>query len=105
MSPRPRGSRARAQTSIYETTLEDAELEKALETRQSKKDAVDEAKHNFKVADDIVQPMIDKLDLGHDAAIRVGRFVIVQKARKGRTVESFEVAPTTQTKIKVLDED
>ena len=101
---RPRGSRARAQTSIYETTREDPELEKALETRQAKKDVVDEAKHNFKVADDLVKPMIDALDLGHDAAIRVGRFVIVQKPRKGGHRE-FDVAASTQTRIKVLDED
>jgi hypothetical protein len=99
---RPR-SRRRAQISIYETTLDNPELEAALKTRESMKDKVGEARHNFKVADDAVAPLIAKLELGEDAAVRVGDFVISQKLGKSGHVE-FERTAKLRTRIRKLDE-
>ena len=100
---RPRGSRRRAQTSIYETTREDPELEAALRSRESMKTKLGEAQQNFKVHDDAAQKLIAAIELGDDAAVRVGDFVITAKRTKARTVQSFEVASAQRIRIKPID--
>lgn len=102
--PKPRSrSRRRAQTSIYETTREDPELEAALRSRESKKSALGTAKQNFETADSKAQGLIAKLELGDNAAVRVGDFVITATRTKGHTVQSFEVASTQRIRVKPLD--
>lgn len=101
---RPRGSRRRTQTSIYETDLTESqpELLAALKTREAAKDRLGEARHNFKVADDATVPLISKLELGEDAAVRVGDYVISQKMGKSSHVE-FERSAKLRTRIRKLD--
>ena len=102
---RPRGrTRRSAQTSLYETTRDDPDLEKALRDRESMKDKLGEARQNFKVHDDKVQRLISALELGDDAAVRVGEFVITAKRTTGHTVESFDVAPKQRISIKRYQE-
>jgi hypothetical protein len=101
---RPR-SRRRAQVSIYETDLteQQPELLAALTTRDAAKERLGEARHNFKVADDAAAPLIAKLELGEDAAVRVGDFVISQKMGKAGHVE-FERRSSLRTRIRKLVE-
>lgn len=101
---RPRGRR-RAQVSIYETDLteQQPELLAALKTRDAMKSTLGEARHNFKVADDVVAPLIAKLELGEDAAVRVGDFVISQKMAKSGHVE-FDRMAKMRTRIKLIEE-
>jgi hypothetical protein len=98
--PRPR-SRRRAQIAIYETVVENPELEAALKRRESVKEKLGIAKNNLKVADDNAQKLINDLELGIGAAVRVGDFVISKKARKGGHVE-FDRNSSEQTRIKFI---
>lgn len=90
------------QTSIYETTIENPELETLLERRESAKEARGKANAKFKEIDDLVKFKITELDLG-DAPVRVGSYVIEQKAIAGRDV-AFSTDPTTRLQIKLIDE-
>ncbi len=101
---RPRSrTRRSAQTSIYETAREDPDLEAALRSRESMKSALGTAKQNFETADTREQGLIAKLELGDDAAVRVGDFVVTAKRTKGHTVQSFEVASTQRIRIKPIE--
>jgi len=95
--------RRQPQTAIYETTLEDPELEEALKTRHSMGDRRSTANHNFKVADDRARKLIAAKDLGDGVTVRVGDFLISQKPVAGRSV-SFETEPTTRVRIKPIKE-
>jgi hypothetical protein len=98
-------AKANPQTSIYEKVVEDAELEAALERREELREARSAAVARFGEADVEVRAAIaEKLELGIDAAARVGRFVITKKMRAGRSV-SFEAEPKETLAISLLDED
>ena len=101
---RPRGRR-RAQTSIYETDLTETqpELLAALRARETMQTELGAAKHNFKLKDDAAQALIAKLELGEDAAVRVGDYVITSKKSKQSDV-SFTRQPSLRIRIKKLDE-
>lgn len=101
--PRPRGRR-RTQTSIYETDLteQQPELLAALKSRDAAKERLGEARHNFKVTDDAVTPLIAKLELGEDAAVRVGDFVISQRMGKSGHVE-FDRKASLRTRIRRIE--
>jgi hypothetical protein len=102
---RPRSSRRRAQTSIYETDLTESqpELLAALKTREERKETLSTAKQNFETANGVVDPLIAKLELGEDAAVRVGDFVITSKKSKQADV-SFTRQASTRIRIRKLDE-
>lgn len=102
--PRGRGAR-RPQTSIYETDVTEhhPELKAALEHREAMKEALSTARQNFKTADTATEPLIAKLDLGEDAAVRVGDFVISQKMGKAGHVE-FDRKAALRTRIRKLGE-
>lgn len=102
---RPRSSRRRAQTSIYETDLTETqpELLAALRSREVIQTELGAAKHNFKLKDDAAKALIAKLELGEDAAVRVGDYVITSKKSKQADV-SFTRQAGTRIRIKKLDE-
>lgn len=102
---RPRSSRRRAQTSIYETDLTESqpELLAALRQRDAMKEHLSTAKQNFDTAHAAVEPMIAKLELGEDAAVRVGDFVITIKKTKEAPVE-FVRQSSLRTRIKKIAE-
>lgn len=95
---------AQPQTSLYETTIDDADLEKALEARQKLREAASTANALFKEADEKAKAAILGLDLGSDAPVRVGWFVLTRKMSKPRSV-AFETEAKISTKITVIDED
>lgn len=92
-----------AQTSIYETTIENPELEQALTTRESMVSRRSTANHNFKNADEQARRLIEKLELGDDTVVRVGDFIISAKMAKGRDV-AFKTDPQLRIRIKPVRE-
>jgi hypothetical protein len=88
---------AQPQSSIYETTIDNAELEAALEGREKAKTKLSGARSAFKEADAVAQALIPG-DLGDDAPVRCGRFVITRKAFPARSV-AFDVAASHRTYI------
>ena len=96
--------RANPQTSLYETTIENPELVKALDLREKLKGDVASAKKRLEDATARAHAIIAELDIS-DAPVRVGRYVIAEKRRPGRTVQSFEVQPKVQISISLLPED
>lgn len=94
---------ANPQTALYETVIDNPDLEKALEQRESRKASRAALQKQFKAADDQVKAELGKLDLGDDAPVRIGRVVITQKPVAGRSV-SFDTEPTSRLAIKTLNE-
>lgn len=92
------------QTSIYETTIENPELEAALEARQSVKDKRAKVNSDYKEKDEIVKGKLDELDLGIGAPVRIGRFVISKKSTNGRSV-SFETSAGTRHQISLIKDE
>jgi hypothetical protein len=97
------GARRQPQTSIYETTLERPDIEEALETRHSMSERKSTATHNLKVADDRARELLEALELGDGAAVRIGRFVVWQKRYAGREV-SFSTDAKSRIRIKPIKE-
>lgn len=89
------------QTSIYEETLDDTELEKKLAERQKLKEKASEARALFEEADQKVKAAINDLDLGLDAPVRCGNYLITRTMRKGRDV-SFSTEAKMQLKIATI---
>jgi hypothetical protein len=92
------------QTSLYETTIEDRDLEKALEKRDELRQQASEARALFQEADDKAKARIGDLDLGDDAPVRVGRFILTRTMTKARDV-AFTTEAKIRTRISTIDED
>lgn len=93
----------KAQVSIYETVIENAELEAKLEARQVLKAKAGGARKDYKEADDSAKAAIGELDIA-DGPVRVGRFVIAEKEVAGREV-SFETGPSKRISIRLVGEE
>lgn len=91
------------QTSLYETTIEDVELERLLEAREAKREARTAAQGEFKEADEAAKGRLSALDIA-DAPVRVGRFVVSRRSVKAREV-SFSTSPTSRLVINRLPDD
>lgn len=89
-----------AQITLYETTLEDPELEQLLEKREVAKELSTHHRKTFAELNDDAKVRIKDLDLG-DAPVRVGRFLISEREVSGRNV-SFETAPSSRVQISLL---
>ena len=96
-------TRPRPQISLYETSLDNPELEAQLEQRETLKEKSKQAGKAYREIHDKVKVAVDVLDIA-DGPVRVGRFVVSQKPTAGRTV-SFETNPTTRLTIHTLDEE
>lgn len=94
---------SQAQTSIYETTIDNEALEAALEEREKAKDAKRKANQDYDAFHDKVKALIAIADIA-DAPVRVGRFVISQKETKPTPV-SFERGGGKKLQISLLGED
>lgn len=86
------------QTSLYETTIEHDDLEKILDKRADARDKKREATQAFKKLDDQAKALIDSLELGVGAPVRVGDWLITVSEVKGRAV-AFETEATTRLGI------
>lgn len=89
------------QTSLYEVEIENPDVEAALEKRQKQVDAARAVNKRKREADAAAKSMLEDLELGDDAPVRIGRFVVTRKARPSRTV-AFETAPGVRVSIKPL---
>lgn len=91
------------QTSLYEKEIQNDELVKALELREKLRGDVAAVKKRLDDADTRARGIIAGLDIA-DAPVRCGKWLLVEKRRPGRTVESFEVAPKVSVQISLLPE-
>jgi hypothetical protein len=91
------------QTSLYEATLENAELEAALERRQAAKEQLRGLRKSYRELDDDVKASTRELGLDDDSPVRIGRFLITRRTVAPRVVH-FETEPTTRLVISLLDE-
>jgi hypothetical protein len=92
------------QASLYEATLENAELEAALEAREVTKAAASAARKAHADADEHAKALVETLDLGDGAPVRVGRFLLTRKPVGARSV-AFDTAATTRLTIRTLNEE
>jgi high-affinity K+ transport system ATPase subunit B len=90
-----------AQTSIYETTLDNPAVEELLEKREKARLRKGEANKAYKQVDGAAKTALEGLDLGEDAPVRIGRFVVVVKAVPAKSV-TFETDPTSRLQIGLL---
>ena len=91
------------QTSIYETTIENPELEAALEVRDRERVKARDAKAAYKTADERAKGLAEGLDLGNGAPVRVGRFVLTRHTVEATEVH-YETSPSTRLTIRVLEQ-
>lgn len=94
---------AESQTNIYEVVIEDDEVEAALEKRQKAKESASAVNKRYREADAEAKALVNRLDLGVDAPVRVGRFVVSLRSTKSRSV-SFETAAGERLTIRKLEE-
>lgn len=100
----PANAAENPQTSLYETTIENAELEALLEKRDELKTKAAGARKRFEAVDVEAREAIEKLDIA-DAPVRIGKYVVKVVQTSTRTVESFEVAGGSRLKISPLPLD
>ena len=90
------------QMAFDEKLVEDTALESALEERERRKASLSAVRAEFKTAHAAAAVEIEKLDLGDETAVRVGRFRISQTAAAARSVQ-FDAEATTRVQITLLD--
>ena len=91
-----------AQQAFDEVAIEDAELKRALESRQAAKEATSEARAAYKAANEAAAGEIAKLELPVGGAVRCGRFRITRRAVEARNV-SFETGASDRVTIALVD--
>lgn len=82
-------ARRRAQTSIYENDITEAqpELLAALQTRAGAAERRSTANQNFDTAKKRVEELVKSLDLGVGAVVRCGDWIIEIKQREDKPIE------------------
>jgi hypothetical protein len=88
------------QTTIYETTIEDADLEAMLERRETARKLKSDAIRAYNEAHELVKTRTVELDLA-DGPVRVGRFVVARHELPGGTV-SFEKSASSRLQISLI---
>jgi hypothetical protein len=92
------------QLALDEKVIEDATIEKLLETRQKARDVASLAAAKAKTASEAAAAAVETLDIGTGAAIRIGRFRIERTFREAAT-RSFEIGAKEGTKISLVESD
>jgi hypothetical protein len=92
------------QGGLWEAVIEDATVEELLEKRQKAKESAKAVAKRARDADAAAKVALEGLDLGTDAPVRIGRFVVARKVTASRSV-SFETAPGVRMSIKPLPEE
>jgi hypothetical protein len=64
------------QTSLYETQLENPEVEELLEAREKVKAQASAVAKRARTADAAAKAALEQLDLGNGAPVRIGRFLV-----------------------------
>lgn len=96
------GVQVDGQDGLFDTIIENTELEQALEAREKVKASRAALNAKFKEADDTAKGLISTLDIEVDQVVRVGRFRISRTAIEGRSV-AFETEPTDRLNIAPVD--
>lgn len=91
------------QTSIYEKTIEDVELENALDERGRLRDKRKVLNKQIRDVEGAAQVKIDALELGEDSAVRCGKWLLAMRRSDPKDV-SFTRGGGTQLRITLLDE-
>lgn len=91
------------QTSLYETTIDNPTLAEQLDRRQKLKDTKAAAERAYRSANEAVKTELEKLDLGTNAPVRIGDFVVRLAPVSARQV-AFETSPTSRLVISPLPE-
>lgn len=92
------------QLGMDEQTIEDSEIEAALEERQKRKDSLGAVRKVYDEAHEAAVAAIAKLELPEGGVARVGRFRISRASVAARSV-SFETQPTSRLRISLWGED
>ncbi len=92
------------QTGLFETVIEDASVEALLEERDKRKQSARAVAKKAKDADMAAKAALEGLDLGTDAPVRIGRFVVTLRNTASRSVQ-FETAPGTRLTIKAIPDE
>lgn len=91
------------QTSIYEREVTNPKLEAALDERQSIKADRLELNRRFRESDAKVKTLLEELELGDGAVIRIGRFLVSRRRVASKDV-AFTTDPTMRLQISLLPE-
>lgn len=92
-----------AQTTLYEKEIEDPELEKALDQRQALRDKRKDLNTKIRDAEGAVSTKIEELELGEEAPVRVGRYLIALRRTEPKDVQ-FTRGGGTRLQISLLDD-
>lgn len=95
--------RAVPQMALDETTVEDAKLEAALESRQRSKAEASDARAEYSKADEHARSLLAQLELD-EGPVRIGRFRIERKRSEARSV-SFETEAKERIAIALVEDD
>jgi hypothetical protein len=90
------------QISLYEKEIEDKELEKALDKRLELREQRKETNRKIRDTEGALATMIEALELGEEAPVRVGRFLIALRRTEAKDV-AFTRGGGTRLQISLLD--
>ena len=93
--------RAMPQASLYEQTVENAELEEALEAREKAKEKSGAARKVYREAHDKAKALVETVELADETPVRVGRFVLTRKTVPARAV-NFETEESSRLAISLI---
>lgn len=92
------------QLGFDEQTIEDAELEAALEERDKRKRSLDAVRKVYDGAHQAALGEIEKLELPEGGAARVGRFRVTRTAVPARSI-AFDTKASSRIRIGLVGED
>jgi hypothetical protein len=90
------------QISLYEKEITDKTLEKALDRRQALREERKELNRQIRDAEGSVSEKIQELELGEEAPVRVGRYLIALRRTEAKDV-AFTRGGGTRLQISLLD--
>jgi hypothetical protein len=98
----PRNAKPTDQLAFDEQTVEDPDVEAALEERQSRKDSLSAVRKDYDEANELALAKVAELELPEGGAARVGRFRIVRSAVAARSV-TFETKGSSRVRISLVE--
>ena len=99
----PAGGGVQPQLGLDERVVEDEALLAALDEREAARTELGQARLAYKKLHQEVSSRLERMDLGIDTAIRVGRFRITKTSVPGRHTE-FDTNPSERVTIKLWED-
>ena len=100
----PRNAKPTDQLAFDEQTVQDPDIEAALEERQSRKDSLNAVRKAYDEANELAAAKVAELELPEGGAARIGRFRVTRSAVAARSV-SFETKATSRIRISLVETD